>query len=186
MSKGHMLKRPFVTQALFQHRDVYLYLSTMLLGIVLSGCASEPQEIPLVTPQNQAHQLNERHEQTLFDVYQQWEGVPYRWGGNTQSGVDCSAFVQIAFQDAWQISLPRTTKNQSNTGKKINRKDAHYGDLVFFRINSTLEHVGVYIGNQRFMHASSSKGVIISRLDNPYWASKFWQFRRISRPYTVR
>nr|WP_231894444.1 NlpC/P60 family protein [Vibrio tritonius] len=112
--------------------------------------------------------------------------MPYRWGGNTQSGVDCSAFVQIAFQDAWQISLPRTTKSQSNTGKKINRKDAHYGDLVFFRINSTLEHVGVYIGNQRFMHASSSKGVIISRLDNPYWASKFWQFRRISRPYTVR
>ena len=111
---------------------------------------------------------------------------PIVGGGNTQSGVDCSAFVQIAFQDAWQISLPRTTKNQSNTGKKINRKDAHYGDLVFFRINSTLEHVGVYIGNQRFMHASSSKGVIISRLDNPYWASKFWQFRRISRPYTVR
>ena len=178
-----MLKRPLVNSMQFQHRHIHRCLSAIVLGIGLSGCASQSNLSAYITPINQPTQSNLRHEQKLFEVYQQWEGVPYRWGGQTQSGVDCSAFVQIAFQGAWKITLPRTTKSQSQAGKQIKRREAHYGDLVFFRINRNLEHVGVYIGNQRFMHASSSKGVIISRLDNPYWASKLWQFRRVPRPY---
>lgn len=160
-------------------------LLSVAVGLVLNGCAAKPESNALqahdTTPDSIA-KANEVNERSLFDVYQQWEGVPYRWGGETQSGVDCSAFVQIAFQDAWQIALPRTTQSQSKVGTQIASNEAHYGDLVFFRISRHSEHVGVYIGNQRFMHASSSKGVIISRLDNPYWASKFWQFRRIYRP----
>ncbi len=122
---------------------------------------------------------SERHESSLFSIYNQWQGVPYRLGGTSKNGIDCSAFVQIAYRDAWQLPLPRTTKMQSKVGDNVNYEDAKYGDLVFFKTSRTTNHVGVYLGNSRFMHASTSKGVIISRLDNPYWASKFWQFRRV-------
>ncbi|TKG10403.1 C40 family peptidase, partial [Vibrio lentus] len=76
-------------------------------------------------------------------------------------------------------ALPRTTKDQSQQGKEIAYEQAISGDLVFFKTSPKVRHVGVYLGNKQFLHASTSKGVIISRLDNPYWASKFWHFRRI-------
>ncbi|EEZ00130.1 lipoprotein NlpC [Vibrio sp. RC586] len=103
-------------------------------------------------------------------------------GGVSKNGIDCSAFVQIAYRDAWQLDLPRTTQSQAQTGQKITYEQAQYGDLVFFKTSRTNIHVGVYLGDKQFMHASTSKGVIISRIDNPYWASKFWHFRRIENP----
>jgi cell wall-associated NlpC family hydrolase len=85
----------------------------------------------------------------------------------------------VAFQDALQLSLPRTTKQQVRVGSELDYSEAQIGDLVFFKTSRSVRHVGVYVGNKQFMHASTSKGVIISRLDNPYWASKFWHFRRV-------
>ena len=118
-------------------------------------------------------------------VFKQWEGAPYQFGGTSKHGVDCSAFVQLAYRDATSVQLPRTTLKQSQIGTKINYELAESGDLVFFKTNRTTRHVGVYLGNRQFMHASTSKGVIISRLDNPYWASKFWHFRRVYNPPVV-
>ena len=89
------------------------------------------------------------------------------WGGSTKRGIDCSAFMQTAFLDAYGVELPRTTSEQRYLGRQIQKHELRKGDLVFFRRNN---HVGVYIGNNQFMHASSSQGVTISSLDEDYWA----------------
>ncbi len=145
-------------------------LTTLMMALI-TGCTSPSSNVDISS--------DAQKEASFFTFYNQWQGVPYRFGGNDKGGIDCSAFVQIAYREAWRISLPRTTAAQSKIGENVDYSAAKYGDLVFFKTSQTSNHVGVYLGNQRFMHASTSKGVIISRLDNPYWASTFWQFRRI-------
>ncbi|EOX3448417.1 C40 family peptidase [Vibrio cholerae] len=153
--------------------------SLLLLGFLV-GCSTNPSSEPdtSVSEPNS----NNLPLANFSNVFTEWRGVPYRLGGNNKNGIDCSAFVQIAYRDAWQRDLPRTTQSQAQTGQKIAYEHAQYGDLVFFKTSRTNIHVGVYLGNKQFMHASTSKGVIISRIDNPYWASKFWHFRRIENP----
>ncbi len=108
-----------------------------------------------------------------------WKGTPYQYGGTTKKGIDCSALVQNVYWEAKQKALPRTTADQSTLGVRVNSSEAKSGDLIFFRTSAKSRHVGIYLEDKQFMHASTSKGVIISRMDNPYWASVFWQVRRI-------
>ncbi|MDC5821743.1 NlpC/P60 family protein [Vibrio europaeus] len=156
------------------------HFKTVLLCLAIAGCSSQPD--PEFSAQNSAvlSAQEEITKDSLLGVYKTWKGAPYRLGGTTLSGVDCSAFVQTTYKDALGLQLPRTTLAQVKLGKEIDYSDAHVGDLVFFRTAPKVRHVGVYIGNKQFMHASTSKGVIISRLDNPYWASKYWHFRRVA------
>lgn len=112
----------------------------------------------------------------LNQVYNQWVGTRYRLGGTTRRGIDCSAFMQETFSSAFDMSLPRTTSEQQSLGRRIKKNELKHGDLVFFRGN---RHVGVYIGNGQFMHASSSQGVTISSLEHHYWAKTYTQSRRI-------
>ncbi|WP_297478269.1 NlpC/P60 family protein [uncultured Photobacterium sp.] len=114
-------------------------------------------------------------------VYRNWKGTPYRYGGSSKKGIDCSAFVQVGYSSVYKKALPRTTLQLVKKGKKVNRNNAKEGDLVFFRTGRNSRHVGIYLGNLKFMHASQSKGVIISRLDNPYWRRHFWQIRRLDK-----
>ncbi|WP_086980939.1 NlpC/P60 family protein [Vibrio aphrogenes] len=138
----------------------------------LSGCStSPPPTAPLPATSSQKNEFNH--------LYQSWAGVPYQFGGSSKLGIDCSAFMQVTMAAIYQLNLPRTTELQSEQGIYIPESKAAFGDLVFFKTGWNQRHVGMYIGNKQFVHASTSKGVIISRLDNPYWASKFWQFRRM-------
>ena len=109
---------------------------------------------------------------------QNWLGIPYRWGGTTRRGIDCSAFVQQFVRKTFEVDLPRTTATQVHRGVRVDRADRLAGDLVFFRRRGT-RHVGVYIGGGEFIHASSSRGVTISTMDSGYWARYYWQTRRI-------
>ncbi|OOF68253.1 NlpC/P60 family protein [Rodentibacter caecimuris] len=115
-------------------------------------------------------------DQVLANIYRKWSGTRYRMGGTTKRGIDCSAFMQAIFLEAYGINLPRSTSEQRFLGKKIAKYTLQKGDLVFFRKN---HHVGVYIGNNQFMHASSSQGVTISSLDEAYWLRTYTQSRRI-------
>ncbi len=117
--------------------------------------------------------------QKLEKVYKKYKGVQYRYGGTTSLGFDCSGFVQRAYMDAFRISLPRTTKAMMKTGKKISKSRLKIGDLVFFHPTRKYYHVGIYMGNGIFMHASSSKGVTKSRLDLRYWQRSYVTARRI-------
>jgi len=151
----------------------------LIISTLLSACSSGPDPETQVNASLPVNQLLSDN-QDLFQFFNEWEGTPYRLGGTKKSGIDCSAFVQKAFVEAYQMSLPRTTRQQSKQGVEMSWSDAQQGDLVFFKTRRSTYHVGIYLGNKQFMHASTSKGVIISRIDNPYWASKFWQVRRVT------
>ncbi|MFO8232835.1 MAG: NlpC/P60 family protein [Longimonas sp.] len=108
-----------------------------------------------------------------------WEGVPHQWGGTTRRGIDCSALVQTLYRDVANVRLPRTTRAQVRTGARVRQQDLQPGDLVFFHLDKS-RHVGVYLEDGQFVHASSSQGVAISDLSESYWAERYWTARRIS------
>ncbi len=117
----------------------------------------------------------------LYAKYKNWQGVRYKLGGLSKNGIDCSGFVHVVYKSGLGINLPRTTNLQLKSGKKINKNELKAGDLVFFKIKNSLSsnHVGIYLEDKKFIHVSSIKGVTISRLDNTYWISRYWQSIRI-------
>ena len=109
-------------------------------------------------------------------------GVDYRFGGNTpDQGLDCSGLIRYVFQQATGISLPRSDREQARMGESIKRDDLQPGDLVFFNTRRfQFSHVGLYIGDNRFIHAPSSGGSVeVTSLDNRYWQKAFNGARRI-------
>ena len=109
----------------------------------------------------------------LVDYIHQWYAVPYRIGGTSKEGIDCSAFVKGIAEDAFSVQLPRTSREQAAFCSEIERSELREGDLVFFNTTGGISHVGLYINNNKFIHASTSNGVIISDLDEPYWQRRF-------------
>ncbi len=119
-----------------------------------------------------------RLDASLRDAAPRWLGIPYRWGGSSRRGIDCSAFVQQYVRENLAIELPRTTAGQRYEGVAIDRGELRSGDLVFFRRRG-IRHIGVYLSDGEFIHASSSNGVTISNLSNSYWNRHYWMSRRI-------
>ncbi|MBD2781231.1 bifunctional murein DD-endopeptidase/murein LD-carboxypeptidase [Xenorhabdus sp. 42] len=115
----------------------------------------------------------------ILDQYADWKGVAYRFGGSTKRGIDCSAFVQRTFHDQFGMALPRSTSEQQNIGKTVNRSKLREGDLVLFKTGIRRRHVGIYIGNNQFVHASTSSGVIVSKLTDHYWNKRYYGARRV-------
>ncbi|CCJ85217.1 Lipoprotein spr precursor [Cronobacter dublinensis 582] len=115
----------------------------------------------------------------IMDQYADWKGVRYRLGGSTKSGIDCSGFVQRTFREQFGLELPRSTYEQQEMGKSVDRTRLRTGDLVLFHAGSTGRHVGIYIGNNQFVHASTRSGVMISNMDEPYWKKRYNEARRV-------
>jgi cell wall-associated NlpC family hydrolase len=116
--------------------------------------------------------------QLLHRHYAEWRGTPHRWGGVSRRGVDCSGFVSLTYQRLFGVRLPRTTRDQARTGDQVSRRALRPGDLVFFKTGWRTRHVGIYVGQGRFIHAAEASGVTATRLDAPYWGERFWQARR--------
>ncbi|MEH6579983.1 MAG: NlpC/P60 family protein [Amphritea sp.] len=116
----------------------------------------------------------------LLQHYKEWQGVPYKLGGNSKQGIDCSGFTQTVFNTRFGMSIPSSTELQSSIGDAVPKRLLLPGDLVFFKTEVKVRHVGVYLGNNEFLHASTSRGVMVSKLDNIYWNSRYWKAKRIN------
>lgn len=111
---------------------------------------------------------------SLLDNVDEWYGVRYRSGGNTKTGIDCSGFTVAVYAAVYGIALPRVSRDQYRISRKISTTELQEGDLVFFNTNgSGVSHVGVYLGNNKFIHASVSRGVMVSGLFEPYYIKRY-------------
>lgn len=121
--------------------------------------------------QTMGFELPEKWNKCLYDTVEAWLGTPYRYAGCTRQGTDCSGFVNTIYSNVFRSELG--ARNSGEIYKKITKVDKSElseGDLVFFRIRRlSISHVGVYLGNNKFVHASTSNGVIISDLNEPYY-----------------
>lgn len=138
----------------------------LLLLVILAGCAG---------PRKAARSPEAR----LTQAYEQWKGTPYLLGGSSRSGVDCSAFIQIVMRQQFRVELPRTTSQQMNAGRRVRKSALRAGDLVFFQTGRRTLHVGIMMDNHRFLHASTSSGVMISSLQERYWTRRYLRARRV-------
>lgn len=132
---------------------------------------------PVNTAQPVSHA---RLKQSIMQEFLSWQGTRYQWGGNNRQGIDCSAFSRRVVAAVLHRSLPRTALAQSRTGVEVSQSSLQAGDLVFFLTQPGVHHVGIYIGNRQFIHASSSQGVTLSSLSDPYWQEHYQMARRVT------
>jgi hypothetical protein len=108
----------------------------------------------------------------LFRLIDDWYGVRYLFGGTSKTGIDCSALMQVLFTSLYGIALPRTAKMQHDFSKRISRTELKEGDLLFFNTRGGVSHVGMYLTNNKFLHASTTNGVTISDMFDPYYSKR--------------
>lgn len=119
----------------------------------------------------------------LFSVVEKWMGTPYVYGGNSTKGIDCSAFTGRVYAEVYRINIPRTVDKQKLMGKTVVGK-LEPGDLLFFNIGGSISHVGVYVFDNKFIHAASAGpqvGVIKSSLNEKYYKTRFVYAKRLEQ-----
>lgn len=163
----------------------------MGLFVFLTGCSSSRAPVAptaatdrsstaaAATPTTSAEWNMEQIETELRTEVRTWEGVPHKWGGTDRTGIDCSGLTQVLYARALGLDLPRDTKRQSRVGERVSPQSLQPGDLVFFRPRGKNRHVGVYLSDGDFVHASSSAGVTVSDVRDAYWQRSWWQARRL-------
>jgi cell wall-associated NlpC family hydrolase len=173
----------------------------LLIGltvIMAAGCAGTPQDPPMPAspasngapvgpearnsmPAAAPKRIRSPEQRLRFEV-RQWEGTPHKMGGAGHQGIDCSGFVQRLYRNVFGRHIPRSTSLQVKSGRPVGKDRLRTGDLVFFRLPHKGRHVGIYLGRSEFAHASTSKGVIISSLQDRFWRRSYWTARRYLNP----
>ncbi len=116
----------------------------------------------------------------LYDYVNEWLGTPYRYSGESKNGIDCSGLVCELYKSAYQKILTGSAKEIYDKSDPVKKENLKEGDLVFFKIRKTrISHVGIYLGSNKFAHASTSRGVIISDLDEPYYKKYYYKGGRL-------
>lgn len=112
---------------------------------------------------------------SLLKLIDEWWGTSYCMGGSSKDCIDCSAFTQMVMQNVYNVNVPRTAQEQYNSSQQINTEDLSEGDLVFFSTRRTrdITHVGIYLLNNKFVHAATSGGVMVSDLNDIYWKPRY-------------
>lgn len=159
----------------FSLRKRCFILTLILSMFMLFGCSSSRGQVTSNTLRSETAMLAK-----IESHYKKWQGTPYRYGGTTLAGSDCSALVMNFFKNKLAKRLPRSAAEQAKLGFKVTKPKA--GDLVFFKTGGRGSglHVGIYYTDGKFLHASTSKGVIYSNLNETYWKKRYWMARRIN------
>jgi len=126
--------------------------------------------------------LSGLEDKKFIEEVARWMGTPYAFGGETKKGTDCSGFVKTLYKEVYNLSLYRTAFDLVKNCESVKKKDLKTGDLIFFKINSDkISHVGIYLNDDKFIHASSAKGVIVSDLNEKYYKKYFYSAGRIKK-----
>lgn len=161
----------------------YAYLSAFTLALAcLPGIAAEtPANTPQASPDTENASWSGSAQEILINALS-LTGIKYKYGGNSpETGFDCSGFVRYVFQQAANLTLPHGARALSQLGQTVPVEQLQPGDLVFFNtLKSAFSHVGIYLGNNRFIHAPSSGGGIhVVNMNDAYWSKRFNGARRI-------
>lgn len=161
-------------------------LSILILLLIVMGCQPHPryrtggEQRPSQVEPFRRKRLSTNDSLRLGVIMESYLGKPYAGKSRYEKGVDCSQLVARVFKQYDRRDLPRTVARQWLVGELVHRRHLAYGDLVFFKTDGkSVGHVGIYTGYGEFLHASSSRGVIISRLAEDYWAQRYVGARRI-------
>ena len=171
------------------HRSLSILRNLIPVVLIICSCATKPVSDkgtpgPLVSHQDTnadcvISKSASDKERLIREVVERWSGTPHKLGGLDRTGIDCSGFVQRIYKDLFHIQLPRTTQLQSQIGTSVTPDRLSTGDLVFFHPPNKIRHVGIYLSNGEFAHASASHGVIISTLKSAYWRDAYWTSKHI-------
>lgn len=116
----------------------------------------------------------------LYEMVNSWLGVPYKYGGTTREGIDCSAFVGLVYREVYGVTLHRTANDMLSDVTLIGRSQLREGDLLFFtNSKGKVSHVGIYLKDNLFAHSSTSNGVSVSNLESNYWTTHFYKGGRV-------
>lgn len=160
----------------------------LILVVLLSACGSKKAVVANSgnVYQKETSKAPERptskEERAIYDEACSWLGVPYRYGGTTHQGVDCSGLTMNIYENALNIKIPRSSLDQKEACQCVDKKKLEIGDLVFFatgKDRGKVSHVGMYMGDGKMIHASSSRGVVMVDLESPYFANHFTEAGRV-------
>lgn len=110
----------------------------------------------------------------LLEISSKWLGTPYKYGGSDEKGMDCSGFVNMVYKEVYKKSIPRTCQEIYAGSSPVQKKKLRQGDLLFFKIDGDkISHIGIYLNDNKFIHATTKKGVMVDDMDNPYYKKSF-------------
>ncbi len=155
----------------------------VLMLLVTIGCATPPSTpvgtLPPTAGSASTLKGSQPREQLLRAEINAWLGTPHMMGGMSRGGIDCSGLVVRLYADLFDMRLPRTTRDLIRVGRAVASTDLAAGDLVFFRPTAKYRHVGIYLNRGEFVHASTTHGVMISRIDEAFWRGCYLTGRRV-------
>mgnify|MGYP006276960313 CR=1 FL=1 len=172
------MRRQHEPRTIIRHLRPILLFGTLSASLIYTDSPAIAFEQEAVSPETQIVSM---HTETpsnklgeLFSDVSHYFGIHYRFGGTTPAGFDCSGFVQFMFSKVFNMQLPRSSREMATLGIKVGRNELKPGDLVFF-INggNRIGHVGIFVGNNSFVHSSLSKGITRTNLNDSYYDKRF-------------
>lgn len=170
-----------------------LIMFLFFAGIVANGQQNSPEAEPIDKEQEQLQlcfiysnmlgfNINSIENPKLYQSIGEWMGTPYKFSGKSKKGVDCSGLVCELYKDCNNLVLESCAKDLFHNSEQIKKTDLREGDLVFFKIKKNrISHVGIYLGQNKFVHASTKNGVIVSNLEDPYYKRYFYKGGRLKK-----
>ncbi len=161
-------------------KNIRFHFVLMITGICcLAACSSTPPAAKSYASKSASIRYQGDSQQRISSHFKNWQGTPHKMGGLSKDGIDCSGFVFVTYRDVFGMRLPRSTDMLDDIGSEISLEQAKLGDLLIFKTGFKQKHVGIYMGNGQFIHASSSQGVVRSNVRSDYWADAYRQTRRV-------